>query len=125
MAAFSTLSSRPGSSKNPVDVLANFQGHRFACRIESDPDAIVVSAMIVQFLGGKGIFLRTILLPAAHRMTSVRRSPVEVCGQVQANPTLQTVVCFYRLRNLQAFIMPCRGANKISGAFCPGKIVLG
>eukprot|EP00171_Calliarthron_tuberculosum_P007262 IDg7262t1 len=86
---------------------------------------IVVSDTIVKFLGDKGIFLPTVLLSNPQRMFSVDGSPVDVQGQVQLNPTLQTVAGPCRLRNIKAYIMPCGDTSIMAGAGCPGEIVLG
>lgn len=110
---------------NPAVVLADLHGHKFACRIDSGADQLVVSDTIVKFLGDKNHFIPTVLLTKPHRMLSVDGSPVNVQGQVQINPTLQTVAGPCRLRNIKAYIMPCEDTHTLSSASCPGEIVLG
>ncbi len=55
----------PGRSTPPSDkpavILAELNGYRFACRIDSGADAVAISDTILKYLGDKGFFLPTML----------------------------------------------------------------
>lgn len=81
--AYHTKSSYNSSASSTVKtavVLAYIQDLKFACRIDSGADQIVVSDNIVTLLGDNNIFLPIILLLKPQRMLSVEGSPADVQG---------------------------------------------
>ncbi|CAN8068627.1 unnamed protein product [Agarophyton chilense] len=113
------------SSAVPALVMAELSGFKFACRIDSGADEVAVSDTIIQFLGDEGTFLPTLQLSKAKTFKAVDRHTFKSPGMVQLCPTIKTVAGPCRLRNIKAYIMPCKDTTLLPGADCAGEIVLG
>ena len=115
----------PIATSKPAVVLAELHGYKFACRIDSGADEVVISDTIIKFLGDRGIYLPTLHKTQTSSFQAVDGHTIPSQGQVQINPTLDTVAGPCKLRNITAFIMPCSSQSTTQGAACAGEIVLG